>query len=93
MRPLDVETVGGVTGRLAHDYNNLLLAILGFGSLLSERPGDREEAVRCTAEIIDAAQRALELTQRLREVSELTETIPLGCASPSEDLAEAYRQE
>ena len=85
-------TVGEATARVAHDFNNLLLAILGFATLLSEQ-AQNEDTARCTAEILEASQRALVLTERLREISEQTAAIPLVCASPDADPAEAYPQE
>jgi signal transduction histidine kinase len=86
------ETVGEATGRVAHDFNNLLLAILGFATLLNEQ-ADNEDTVRCTAEILEASQRALVLTERLREISEQTAAIPLVCASPDVDHGEVYPRE
>ncbi len=55
------ETLGLLTSSIAHDFNNLLTIILGYGSILSqgqEGPGE-------LGEMMDAAERASELTERL----------------------------
>jgi PAS domain S-box-containing protein len=60
-----LEAVGRLAGGLAHDFNNLTTAILGFAGLLSERVGDDSEAREALQEIHVAAQRASELTRQL----------------------------
>ncbi len=60
-----LEAVGRLAGGLAHDFNNLTTAILGFAGLLSERVGSDDEARDALQEIHAAAQRASELTRQL----------------------------
>ncbi len=59
-----MEAVGTLAGGIAHDFNNILTGIIGYGDLLrdelSEDPG-REYI----CEIINSANRAADLTQRL----------------------------
>ena len=59
-----MEGVGQLAGGVAHDFNNVLTAILGYSQFLAERlrsPQDQADI----KEIIDAAQRAAALTQQL----------------------------
>jgi PAS domain S-box-containing protein len=57
-----MEAVGQLTGGVAHDFNNLLAVIQGNAELLREEAGNENELV---TEIVKAAQRGAELTQRL----------------------------
>lgn len=62
-----MQGVGQLAGGIAHDFNNMLAGILGLADLMRERfaeEGD-EEALRQLDGIIDAAERAAELTQSL----------------------------
>src|SRR5262249_45824992 len=61
-----MEALGRLAGGVAHDFNNILTAITGYGSLLvgrSEREGKRPMSE--LAEILKAAERAALLTQHL----------------------------
>lgn len=65
LRAQKMETVGRLTGGIAHEYNNLLGIVLGYSELLSEalEPGSR--AQEDLAAIHRAAVRAQELTSQL----------------------------
>ena len=71
-----MEALGRLAGAVAHDFNNLTAAILGYAELLSASL-DRTDARRADAEEIQrAAKRAAELTSRLlsfsrRQIAEL----------------------
>jgi PAS domain S-box-containing protein len=59
-----MEALGLLAGGVAHDFNNMLQAIVGFGTILRdslEKPGDLE----CADELLAAAGRAAELTHGL----------------------------
>jgi PAS domain S-box-containing protein len=60
-----MESIGRLAGGMAHDYNNMLTSILGYGELLgSSLPADGFQQV-WLAEIMTAAGRAATLTQDL----------------------------
>lgn len=64
-----MEAVGRLAGGIAHDFNNLLTSILGFSHMaLEEIPGDLD-AVEDVKEVILAATRAQNLTQKLLAIS------------------------
>ncbi len=63
-----MQAVGQLAGGVAHDFNNMLTAILGYAGLLADRlhePEDREDI----AEIERAAKRAQGLTEQLLSFS------------------------
>ncbi|MGR3497038.1 PAS domain S-box protein [Citreimonas sp.] len=74
-----MEAIGQLTGGVAHDFNNLLAVIQGNAELLREEVGAGEDLV---AEIVAAARRGAELTQRLlmyaRQQPLWPETLDLG---------------
>ena len=57
-----LEAVGQLTGGIAHDFNNLLAVILGNAEFREERSASNRKFVQ---QIIQAAKRGAELTQRL----------------------------
>ena len=60
-----MEAVGRLAGGVAHDFNNVLTAILGYATVsLEEVPGESEVS-RNLIEIIAATRRAGDLTKRL----------------------------
>ncbi len=60
-----LEAVGQLTGGVAHDYNNLLAAILSGLSLAERLAGDNTKLLELLATIRHAAQRGQNLTQQL----------------------------
>jgi PAS domain S-box-containing protein len=81
-----LDALGQLTGGVAHDFNNLLMVILGNLELARPHAADRPALVRALGSIQTAAQRAVELTQRLltfsrrqplkMETLQLTERLP-----------------
>jgi two-component system, NtrC family, sensor kinase len=62
-----LEALGQLTGGVAHDFNNLLSVIIGNAELIRGKPPERVE--RAVGQIIQAARRGADLTQRLLSFS------------------------
>ena len=60
-----MEAVGRLAGGVAHDFNNMLTAILGYADLLLEQIGPDKPMGKDIQEIRNAAQRAATLTRQL----------------------------
>jgi len=60
-----MESLGRLAGGMAHDFNNLMTAVLGHASFASDALAEGHEARAEIAEIEHAARRATELTRQL----------------------------
>jgi two-component system, cell cycle sensor histidine kinase and response regulator CckA len=60
-----MEAVGRLAGGVAHDFNNMLTAILGYADLLLEQIGPDKPMGKDIQEIRNAAHRAATLTRQL----------------------------
>lgn len=60
-----MEAVGRLAGGVAHDFNNVLTAIVGFTQILSAQMEENEEALASVREIETAARRGADLTSQL----------------------------
>ena len=60
-----VEAVGRLAGGVAHDFNNILMAIGGYASLASTRLAEGDQVRHWVDQIRAAADRATGLTQQL----------------------------
>src|SRR5574341_262366 len=72
-----IEAVGQLAGGVAHDFNNILTAIIGYAELLQGVLGPDRPEMADVLEIRSAADRAASLTRQLlafsrRQVMELT---------------------
>jgi two-component system, cell cycle sensor histidine kinase and response regulator CckA len=59
-----LEAIGQLAGGVAHDFNNVLLVIRGYSSVLRSSLNDRQQ-IADVDEIANAADRAAELTRQL----------------------------
>ncbi|HEU4383840.1 MAG TPA: PAS domain-containing protein [Anaeromyxobacteraceae bacterium] len=64
-----LEGVGRLAGGVAHDFNNQLVAILGYAQLLEEGIRAGRPSLDDLAEIRDAGERARDLTRQLLAVA------------------------
>jgi PAS domain S-box-containing protein len=60
-----LESIGKLTGGVAHDFNNILAAVIGSLNLAKRRMGEGEDITRFLDNAIQAAQRGATLTQRM----------------------------
>ncbi|MCC5846494.1 MAG: response regulator [Verrucomicrobia bacterium] len=64
-----MEAIGRLAGGIAHDFNNLLTSILGFSNMALEQLSPEDEVIEDLGEVIQAATRAQNLTQKLLALS------------------------
>jgi two-component system, cell cycle sensor histidine kinase and response regulator CckA len=62
---LRLEAIGRLAGGIAHDLNNMLVAILGFSDLLAQSMEPADPRLQDVREINEAAERSAELTRQL----------------------------
>jgi signal transduction histidine kinase len=71
-----MDAIGQLTGGVAHDFNKLLMAILGSLTLLQKRPPESSDRHRLIQNAIEGARRGAILTQRLLAFSRRQELKP-----------------
>ena len=64
-----MEAVGRMAGSIAHDFNNMLVAIIGNSDLLAENLASSPEDLACIDEVRYAANRAADLVRQLMAFS------------------------
>jgi PAS domain S-box-containing protein len=60
-----MEAVGRLAGGVAHDFNNMLTAIIGFSDIATSRLGKDHPVQRDLAEILSAGRRSAEIVRQL----------------------------
>ncbi|MBF0328787.1 MAG: PAS domain S-box protein [Nitrospirae bacterium] len=60
-----MESIGLLAGGVAHDFNNILQAVIGYGSMAKERLNNDPLTKEFVVEILNGANRAAELTRAL----------------------------
>ncbi|MFZ5476092.1 MAG: hybrid sensor histidine kinase/response regulator [Myxococcota bacterium] len=73
-----MEAVGRLAGGVAHDFNNMLVAILGYADLLARTLPEQTVQRRHADEIVAAARRAATLTRQLLAFSRQQVPAPCG---------------
>ncbi len=64
-----IEAIGRLAGGVAHDFNNILGVILGYGELVQSELTAESPVREYVAEMVEAAQRAATLTRQLQAFS------------------------
>ncbi len=70
-----MEAIGTLAGGVAHDFNNILTAIIGYGSLLQMRIDPASPLRSNVDQILASTERAANLTQRLLAFSRKQNTV------------------
>ncbi len=65
VQALKIEAIGRLAGGIAHDFNNLLGVIAGYGKLAQDELPTGHPARAGLDQVLDAAQRASDLTRQL----------------------------
>jgi PAS domain S-box-containing protein len=60
-----MESIGRLAGGVAHDFNNMLMAIMGFSDIALSKIDSPDQVRRCLMEIKDAGKRSANLTRQL----------------------------
>ena len=60
-----MESLGTLTGGVAHDFNNILTAIIGYGNLIQMKSAPADPCQRFAGQVVAAAEKAAVLTRGL----------------------------
>jgi PAS domain S-box-containing protein len=60
-----MESIGQLAGGVAHDFNNILTAIIGYGEMLRMKLGHDEKLASYADQVLASAERAANLTRSL----------------------------
>jgi signal transduction histidine kinase len=89
-----MEAVGRLAGGVAHDFNNMMMAVLGHAELVREDGALDEESRECVDEIVRAAERAATLASQLLAFSQqqVTDAVLLDLNAQLGDLEAMLRR-
>ena len=71
-----MESVARLAGGVAHDFNNMLSIIIGFGEMVQEKLSPNDPLRQDMQEILTAAQKSADLTRQLLAFSRQQATAP-----------------
>jgi signal transduction histidine kinase len=74
----NIDTIGAFTGEVAHDFNNLIMAVLGSLALLQKHLPDDPDCRRLLRNAIQGGQRGASLAARLLAFSRRQELNPVS---------------
>jgi PAS domain S-box-containing protein len=72
-----MEVVGKLASSVAHDFNNILGVIMGYGDMITSELGPDSPLRQCTEEIQHASERAAALTRQLLIFSRKQTVLPV----------------
>jgi signal transduction histidine kinase len=72
-----VADAAALAGRLAHDFDNLLMGILGFAELAQSETAAGSPAREYVSELYKVARRGVVITQQMHDLSRVGRTAPL----------------
>jgi PAS domain S-box-containing protein len=89
-RSQKLEAVGTLAGGVAHDFNNLMTAVLGHAYLIKESAAGQAEILRAAEVIEKTAERAADLTRKLLGFARQgrTQNVPLDLHALVRDVQE-----
>ncbi|MDA8179662.1 MAG: hybrid sensor histidine kinase/response regulator [Desulfobacteria bacterium] len=89
-----MESVGTLAGGVAHDFNNALTGVLGFGEMLKKRLADDPKASADIDQILSSAERASTLTRQLLTFArrQVIEPVNLSLGKVVLDLSKLLRK-
>lgn len=73
-----MESIGRLAGGVAHDFNNILSAIIGYTELIMNRMDEGDKCYRYVGEIRNSGERAAGLTKQLLAFSRKQARTPLN---------------
>jgi signal transduction histidine kinase len=77
-----VADAAALAGRLAHDFDNLLMGILGFAELAQSETPANTPAREYVAELYKVARRGVVITQQMHDLSRVGRTPPMPTPLP-----------
>ena len=89
-----MESVGTLAGGVAHDFNNALTGVLGYGEMLKHRLADNPKALADVDQILRSAERASTLTRQLLTFArrQVIEPVNLSLSKVVLDLSKLLRK-
>jgi two-component system, cell cycle sensor histidine kinase and response regulator CckA len=89
-----MEVIGQLAGGVAHDFNNILTVIIGYGDWMISELDSKSVPHKCAVEIRQAAERAVVLTRQLLVFShkQIVQPVVLDLNDVVKDLSNMLRR-